>query len=38
MGVAHLLDVEGATQELAGIADTRPMLTAGRLASSRSRR
>jgi len=32
MGVAHLLDVEGATQELAGIADTRPMLTAGRLA------
>ena len=32
MGVAHLLDVEGATHELAGIAGARPMLTAGRLA------
>ena len=32
MGVAHLLDVEGATPELAGLAGARPMLTAGRLA------
>ena len=32
MGVAHLLDVDGATDELAGLAGARPMLTAGRLA------
>ena len=31
MGVAHLLDVDGATDELAGLAGTRPLLTADRL-------
>jgi arginase len=31
MGVAHMLDVDGATDELAGIAGTRPLLDAGRL-------
>ncbi len=31
MGVAHLLDVDGATDELAGLTGTRPMLTADRL-------
>jgi arginase len=31
MGVAHMLDVEGAEPELAGIAGTRPMLAADRI-------
>jgi arginase len=32
MGVAHMLDVDGAVGELAGIAGTRPLLDAGRIA------
>ena len=31
MGVAHMLDADGAADELAGIADARPMLDAGRI-------
>jgi arginase len=32
MGVAHMLDVDGAEPELAGVADTRPLLAPERLA------
>ena len=32
MGVAHMLDLDGAVDELAGVAGTRPLLDAGRLA------
>jgi arginase len=32
MGVAHMLDLDGAVHELAAIAGTRPLLDAGRLA------
>jgi arginase len=31
MGVAHMLDVDGAVDELAGVAGTRPLLVPGRL-------
>jgi arginase len=32
MGVAHMLDLDGAVDELAGVAGARPLLDAGRLA------
>ena len=32
MGVAHMLDLDGAVDELAGVAGTRPLLDPGRLA------
>jgi arginase len=32
MGVAHMLDVDGVVEELAGLAGTRPLLAPGRLA------
>jgi arginase len=32
MGVAHMLDVDGAVEELAGVAGERPLLAQGRLA------